>query len=88
MSDDAFAAVTGLIALITDPKAAKARLEALQKAAAAIETAQARLAADREAHEREVAEAKADLDRRRVELSELLYDVHQKRMSPERRGAA
>jgi hypothetical protein len=46
MSDAAaFAAVTGLISLITDPKAARARLDELKKAAAEIETAQAQLEA-------------------------------------------
>jgi hypothetical protein len=52
----AFAAVAGLISLITDPKAAEARLDALQKAAAEIETAQAQLEASA------FAEAKAELD--------------------------
>jgi hypothetical protein len=61
----AFATVTALIALIADPKAAKARLDALQKAAAEIETARAQLEAARIANERAFAEAKADLDRRR-----------------------
>jgi hypothetical protein len=61
----AFATVTALIALIADPKAAKPRLDALQKAAAEIETARAQLEAARIANERAFAEAKADLDRRR-----------------------
>ena len=64
MSDAAaFATVTALIALIADPKAAKARLDALQKAAAEIETARAQLEAARIANERAFAEA--NLDRRR-----------------------
>jgi prophage DNA circulation protein len=60
MSDpDAVSAVTALMALITDPKAAKARLDALQKAAAEAETAQAKLDAARAVHDQTVAALEA-----------------------------
>jgi hypothetical protein len=81
-SSEAFAAVTALIALITDPKAAKARLDALQKAAAEIETAQAQLEAARIANERAFVEAKAELDRRGAELTERAFDLHQNKARP------
>jgi predicted nucleic acid-binding Zn-ribbon protein len=67
---EAAADVTALIALISDPKAAKARLEALQKATQEVEAGQAKLAADRDAHEREVAETKATLANRWALLME------------------
>jgi predicted nucleic acid-binding Zn-ribbon protein len=83
MSDAAaFAAVTALIGLITDPKAAKARLDALQKAAAEIETAQAQLEAARIANERAFAEARAELDRRGAELTERTFELHQQKTRP------
>jgi hypothetical protein len=76
MNDDAaFAAVTALIAHVSDPKAAKARLDALQKAAAEIETAQAQLAADREAHAREVAAATAASAAREKSLTQREVDL-------------
>jgi hypothetical protein len=83
MSDaDAFTAVTALINLVSDPKAAKARLDALQKAAAEIETAQAQLEAARIANERAFAEARADLDRRETDLTERAFDLHQHKARP------
>jgi chorismate mutase len=59
-SPDTFAAVTALIALISDPKAAKARLEELAKQIAAAEKAHAALTADRAEHTRTVAADKAE----------------------------
>jgi hypothetical protein len=86
VSADAFNAVTALIALIaliTDPKACAKRLAELTKAAQEVAAGQAQLAADREAHEREVAEAKAGLDRRGAELTELSYDLHHRKLRPD-----
>jgi hypothetical protein len=67
---EAAADVNVLLALITDPAAAKKRLAELVKATAEVEAGRAKLAADRAAHEREVAEAKAGLDRRQARVSE------------------
>jgi uncharacterized membrane protein YccC len=63
-SSDAFAAVAGLIALITDAPACKARLFELQKLETEVVLAQGKLAADRERHAAEVAKAKAELAER------------------------
>lgn len=67
---EAAADVNVLLALIVDPKAAKARLEALQKATAEVETGQAKLAAERAAFERETTETKAQLASRWTMLTE------------------
>jgi hypothetical protein len=61
---DAFAAVTNLIALVSDPKACARRLDELQKLEGQIAGAQAQLAADREQHDRRAAE----LDTREASL--------------------
>ena len=67
-TSDAFAAVTGLIALVTDAKACAKRLDELQRQIEAAAKAQAKLEADREQHERSVAAAKAALDAREAAL--------------------
>jgi hypothetical protein len=56
---DAFTAVTSLIALIADPKAAGKRLDEFQKQIDAVSKAQERLAADRQQHDRVRAELEA-----------------------------
>jgi multidrug efflux pump subunit AcrA (membrane-fusion protein) len=65
---DAFSAVTNLVALLADPKAASARLTELQKQIEKAEAASAKLAADREQHAAAVAAAKAELDARGAAL--------------------
>jgi len=59
MTDPDFAAVTALIALVTDAPACKARLAELQKQIAAAAKAQAKLDADREVHAATVAALEA-----------------------------
>jgi hypothetical protein len=63
---DAFAAVTNLIALVADPKAAGQRMTALEKQLEAVARAQERLAADRQQHDR----ARAELEVRELRLRE------------------
>jgi septal ring factor EnvC (AmiA/AmiB activator) len=67
---DPFAAVAGLVALITDVKACAKRLDELRATIDAAEKARAQLEAARIANERAFAETKADLDRRQTRLSE------------------
>jgi hypothetical protein len=67
MSDptpESFAAVADLIRLIADPDGAARRLRELQKLVDQAEKAQARLDADRTAHEQKVAADNAALDKR------------------------
>jgi putative heme degradation protein len=61
---DPFAAVAGLVALITDVKACAKRLDELRATIDAAEKAQAQLAADRAEHERRVAVDTAELAER------------------------
>jgi dephospho-CoA kinase len=67
---EAAADVTVLLAVIADPKATKARLEAPQKATQELEAGRAQLAADREASQKVIAEASADIERRRAAVLE------------------
>jgi hypothetical protein len=64
--DDAFA----LLAAAADPKGFEARITRLKKLSEQVAAEQAQLAADRAAHEREVAETKAAFDRRQARLTE------------------
>jgi hypothetical protein len=84
--DDAFA----LLAAAADVKGFEVRISKLKKLSEQVAAEQAQLAADRDAHEREVAEAKADLDRRRAKLVELSYEHQQRKpaSSPQRGAAA
>jgi chorismate mutase len=70
---DAFAAVTGLIALITDPKACAKRIDELRKLIEQAEKAQAQLAAERAAHEAKVAADKAELAAREAKVADRLF---------------
>jgi septal ring factor EnvC (AmiA/AmiB activator) len=83
-NSDAFAAVTGLIALITDPKACAKRLADLQQQLAAAAKAQAKLDADREAYERKVAADKAELAAREQKIAERLYKAMRLEREPPR----
>ena len=67
---EAAADVSALLALLTDPTAAKKQLAELVKATQELEAGKAQLAADREAHERETAETKAQLASRWALLME------------------
>jgi hypothetical protein len=62
--------VNVLLAVIADPKATKARLEAPQKATWELVAGRAQLAADREASQKVTAEASADIERRRAAVLE------------------
>jgi hypothetical protein len=74
-SPDTYAAVAGLIALISDAPACKARLAELQKQIEAATKAQTNLDADRAAHQAEVAAAKATFDARETALRKREVEV-------------
>jgi hypothetical protein len=63
---DVFADAFALLAAAADVKGLEARIMRFKKLSEQVAAEQAQLAADREAHGREVAEAKAELDRRRA----------------------
>jgi hypothetical protein len=67
-SPEAFAAVTGLIALITEAKACGKRLADLQAQMGAVTASQAKLDAARAEHDRKVAADTAELAEREAEL--------------------
>jgi hypothetical protein len=71
-NSDAFAAVTGLIALITDAKACSKRLAELQQQTDAATKAETKLAAERAAYEAKVAETSADLKAREEKTADRL----------------
>jgi hypothetical protein len=77
--NDAFAAVSGVIALIADPKGAAARLKELRGVLVETERASAKFAADKQAAEIELAQRRAAFDaeiaqrRAEVERSEEAY---------------
>jgi hypothetical protein len=76
MSDAAsFAAVAQLIALITDVKACAKRLDELRATIDAAEKAQAHLAADRDAHARDVAAATTASAAREKSLTQREIDL-------------
>jgi hypothetical protein len=79
MNPEACAAVTALIALISDPKGCAKRMAELQATIDAADKAQAQLAADRAAHERAVAEANHELDARRLEIAKSECDIRLQR---------
>jgi hypothetical protein len=60
-SHDAYATLTGLIALLVDSKACAKRIDELQKLEERIAAAQARLDADRAEYDQHVAATKAEL---------------------------
>jgi hypothetical protein len=66
---DAFTAVTNLIALIADPKAAGKRLSDLQQQIERAESATAKLEAARQAHDTKIAADRAALEARTAEWS-------------------
>jgi hypothetical protein len=72
-NSEAFAAVTGLIALVTDAKACAKRIDELRKLVEQAEKAQAKLDADREAYERKIAADKGELAAREQKTAERLY---------------
>jgi hypothetical protein len=71
-NSDAFAAVTGLIALITDAKACGKRLDELRRLSAETAEAQAKLDADRAAHEQKIAADRAELAAREAKVADRL----------------
>ncbi|HEX4410561.1 MAG TPA: hypothetical protein VH206_17455 [Xanthobacteraceae bacterium] len=69
-TDSAFATLASLLALVADPKAAKARLTDLERQQAAAVEAEASLAVVKAAHDQYVASTMAALGKKENELAE------------------
>jgi hypothetical protein len=84
---DAFADAFALLAAAANPKDFEARITRLKKLSEQVDAEQAQLAADREAHAREVAQTKADLDRRQARLTEGEVELRLRRDAFDKREA-
>jgi hypothetical protein len=74
-SSEAFAVVSGLIRLATDPKGCARRVAELKREQAAAAKAKTELAADRAAHDQRVAAEIASLEQRETALRKRQVDV-------------
>jgi hypothetical protein len=79
VSDDTFADVAALIALVVDAKSCAKRLDELRRATQEAETARAALEAARVANQTAISEAHADLDKRRARTAEGEIELRLKR---------
>jgi hypothetical protein len=87
MSDDVFADAFALLGAAANVKEFEARITRLKKLSEQVAAEQVQLAADREAHAREVAEAKAALDRRQTRLTEGEVELRLRRNAFDQREA-
>jgi hypothetical protein len=87
MSDDTFATVVALIALISDAKACKARLEELRQLSEQIAAQRAALDAATQASQVAITEGNRDLDRRRAKITEGEVDLRLRRDAFDQREA-